>query len=197
MAKTNSTRRVVTGHDARGKAVVRSDGPCPVEHTNPDRPGYHISSVWATAASPRIGAEDPDPTFGPHRLPPPPQGTVFRVTTFPPDTLRTADAAKARAIFAAMGGEHVLTSKRRQPHALMHRTESIDYAIVLDGEIVLVLDDTEVALKAGDVVVQRGTNHAWSNRSDAPCRMAFVLVDARFDANLEAAIRSYDDAPGD
>jgi quercetin dioxygenase-like cupin family protein len=65
------------------------------------------------------------------------------------------------------------------PHPLMHRTDTVDYGIVLSGEIYLVLDKQETLLKAGDVVVQRGTNHAWSNRSDKPCRMAFILVDGK------------------
>ena len=67
------------------------------------------------------------------------------------------------------------------PHPLMHRTETVDYALCLAGEIYLVLDDSEVLIKAGDTVVQRGTNHAWSNRSDQPCRMMFVLVDGTFE----------------
>jgi mannose-6-phosphate isomerase-like protein (cupin superfamily) len=149
--------------------------------------------VWQTARDVVVDAVEPDPTGGPHRLPPPDGGTVFRITEFPPDTMQSADAARAREIFAAMGGEHTLSPKRQQPHALMHRTRSVDYAIVLEGEIVLVLDDSEVALRAGDVVVQRGTNHAWSNRSGAPCRMAFVLVDAQLAPALASAIAAFDD----
>ena len=68
---------------------------------------------------------------------------------------------------------------------MMHRTESIDYALILSGEITMLLDDDEVLLKTGDVVVQCGTNHAWSNRSNAPCIVAFILIDGRFDPQLE------------
>jgi uncharacterized cupin superfamily protein len=66
----------------------------------------------------------------------------------------------------------------------MHRTETVDYGVVMEGEIVLVLDDSEVALKRGGVVIQRGTNHAWANRSDRVCRMLFVLVDGQFDPSI-------------
>jgi uncharacterized cupin superfamily protein len=72
----------------------------------------------------------------------------------------------------------------------MHRTETIDYAVVLEGEITLVLDDEDVVLKAGDVVIQRGNNHSWSNRSDKMCRMLYVLIDGRFDPELAALFDS-------
>ena len=74
--------------------------------------------------------------------------------------------------------------KAGSPHPLMHRTESVDYGVVIEGELTLVLDEGEVLLRAGSVVVQRGTNHAWANRSDRPCRMLFVLVDGRFDPDI-------------
>jgi mannose-6-phosphate isomerase-like protein (cupin superfamily) len=185
-------RRVVTGHDDHGKAIVIEDRPCPNVHTNPERPGYRMSSVWQTGSPLIVRAREPDPTLGPHRLPPPDGGTVIRITEFPPDTMQAVDADKARAIFAAMGGKDTLSPKRQQPHALMHRTKTVDFGLVLEGEIVLVLDDSEVRLHAGDIVVQRGTNHAWSNRSAAPCRMAFILVDAHFDPQLETSIATFD-----
>lgn len=102
------------------------------------------------------------------------------------------DADRAREVLKTVGLAH--DTHRVQPgrHPLMHRTQSIDYGIVLEGEIVLVLDDQEVTLRAGDVVVQRGTIHAWNNRSDAPCRIAFILIDGRFDPVLAAAIEHYD-----
>jgi len=78
--------------------------------------------------------------------------------------------------------------KAQSPHPLMHRTESLDYGIVIEGEMTLVLDDSHVLLKAGSVVVQRGTNHAWANRSGKPCRMLFILVDGRYEASIAAAL---------
>jgi hypothetical protein len=189
---THITRRVVTGHDSDGKAIVVEDGPCPNVFTNPNRPGYRMSSVWQTISPLVIQAREPDPTLGPHRLPPPEGGTVIRITEFPPDTMQHVDPEKAKALFAAMGGRDTLSPKRKQPHALMHRTSTVDFGLVLDGEIVLVLDDSEVPLRTGDVVVQRGTNHAWSNRSTKSCRMVFILVDAEFAPALEASIARFD-----
>ena len=92
------------------------------------------------------------------------------------DALRHFDPATAKKLF-----DQASTFKEGGRHPLMHRTETIDYAIVLSGELTLILDDSEVKLQAGDMVVQRGTNHAWSNRSDKPCIIAFVLVDGQFE----------------
>ncbi len=88
---------------------------------------------------------------------------------------------RAREVFKAMGNEKAWSGSR---HPMMHRTETIDYAIVLEGEITMLLDDSEVVLRAGDVLVQVGTNHAWVNRSKAPAKIAFVLIDGAFDPAL-------------
>jgi uncharacterized cupin superfamily protein len=85
-----------------------------------------------------------------------------------------------------MGNENASTFGKNRRHPFMHRTQTVDYAVVLEGEIVMLLDDQDVHLKAGDVVIQRGTNHAWSNRSDKPCRMLYVLIDGEFDEELKA-----------
>ena len=104
--------------------------------------------------------------------------------------MRTLDGEQARAAFKAIGGHDASTFDANARHPFMHRTESIDYGIVLSGEIHLVLDDSETLLKAGDVGVQRGTNHAWANRSGARCRMMFVLIDGRYDAAVANALAS-------
>jgi mannose-6-phosphate isomerase-like protein (cupin superfamily) len=184
---TTKVRRIVTGHNANGKAVVLEDGPAPAVLTNPARPDYFSAPIWATRATPvPIAAREPDPTTQKLTLEPPTNGTVIRIIQFPPENaaIHNLDATGARAIFAAIGSETASTFKPGGPHPLMHRTESIDYGIVLEGEITLVLDDSEVTVRAGDVVVQRGTNHAWSNRSGKPCRVAFILVDGRFEPGL-------------
>jgi quercetin dioxygenase-like cupin family protein len=98
------------------------------------------------------------------------------------------DAEASRAAFAALGNERAATFGKGGRHPLMHRTETIDYALVLSGEITMVLDDEDVLLKAGDVVVQCGTNHAWSNRSNAPCVVAFVLIDGEFEPELKTKL---------
>lgn len=176
-------RRVITGHDENGKAVVISDGLAPSVRTNPLRPGHIAVDLWKTFASPAILNEDEeDPTVGPRQIHPPPRGTVFRITEYAPETdaIRKMDAAQAIEVFKAQGSAHASTASRTSRHPLMHRTETVDYAVVLSGAITMLLDDQDISLKAGDVVIQRGTNHAWCNRSDKPCVMLFVLIDAEF-----------------
>jgi mannose-6-phosphate isomerase-like protein (cupin superfamily) len=179
---------VVTGHDQNGRAVVISDGPAPFVHVNPVNPDWYSTDIWRTDATPaRIVQAAPEPTLGPRRQMPDKRGTVVRINHFPPETedVRRMDVEASRRAFAALGNEQAATFGRGGRHPLMHRTETIDYAIVLSGEITMVLDDVDVALKAGDVVVQCGTNHAWSNRSDAPCVVAFVLIDGEFAPELK------------
>lgn len=128
-----------------------------------------------------VGIDDSvDPVTEAMGLEPPAGGTNFRIVEFGPEReyLSNVDAANARAAFAALGGAAHTSTAKNAPHPFMHRTRTVDYAIVLSGEIVLVLDDEEVVMRAGDVCIQRGTNHAWSNRSDRTCVMAFVLIDA-------------------
>ena len=93
-------------------------------------------------------------------------------------------AGRMREAFAEIGDAAASTVGQGSPHPLMHRTQTIDYGVVIDGEMTLVLDTVETRLQRGDVVIQRGTNHAWANRSGKPCRMLFVLVDGKFDADI-------------
>lgn len=159
------TRRVVTGHTPDGVSVVLSDGPVPVVRTLPED-GVEFHEVWSTEGSPaRITAVEDEPTQRDLTVPPPPRGTRIRVNTFAPGHL-----------------------DGRGLQSPVHRTASVDYGIVLAGEITLVLDDSEVTLRAGDVVVQRGTDHAWANRGDEPAVVCFVLVDGAFDDDLVAAL---------
>ena len=147
-------RRVVTGHDERGVSVFAADGPVPVARTAPD--GARFYEIWSTDAMPApIAAAEPDPTLTALTVPPTPDGTKIRINEFPPGVVSP-----------------------------VHRTQSVDYGIVLDGEVVLVLDDDETVLRAGDVVVQRGTSHRWENRSGATARVAFILVDGVFTGEL-------------
>jgi uncharacterized cupin superfamily protein len=94
-------------------------------------------------------------------------------------------------LFAALGNESGSTFGKTGRHPLMHRTQTIDYAIILSGEITMLLDDTEVLLKTGDILVQCGTNHAWTNRSNAPCTVAFILLDGQYDENLQHIIAEH------
>jgi naringenin degradation protein FdeH len=173
-------RRVVTGHDANGHSIITSDATSP--HIMPimDQPNFAVTDFWKTFSTPADngGKTEEDPCKLPVQVAPPEGGSVFRVVQFPPDKDWAAKAA-------AMGGsvaidETAKSASKGGPvrHAHMHRTRSIDYAIVLSGVIWAVMDVGETKLVAGDVLIQRGTNHAWANRSNAPCVVAFVLIDA-------------------
>jgi quercetin dioxygenase-like cupin family protein len=182
-------RRVVTGHDADGKAIVVSDGPAPFVHVNAVDPQWYSTDIWRTGNMPApIVATAAETTLGPRRQLPTQNGTVLRINHFPPEpeAVRRMDPEASRRAFAALGNERAATFGKGGRHPLMHRTETIDYAIVLAGEITMVLDDVDVQLRAGDIVVQCGTNHAWSNRSSAPCIIAFVLIDGKFDPDVAA-----------
>ena len=181
-------RRVVTGHDHRGRAVVISDGPAPSVHINKAEKDWFSVDIWRTHDMPaKIVSKAEEPTAGPRRQMPTPNGTVLRINSFPPESeaLRMMTPADSLRVFEGLGNPKAATFGKGGRHPMMHRTESIDYALILSGEITMLLDDDEVLLKTGDVVVQCGTNHAWSNRSNAPCIVAFILIDGRFDPQLE------------
>jgi quercetin dioxygenase-like cupin family protein len=184
-------RRVVCGHDDQGRAVVLSDGPAPFVHINPRNNIDTSTDLWRTGDVPATIAANPEePTLGPRRQLPTGNGTVVRINRFAPESeaIRTMSVEEARGAFAALGNEGASTFGRGGRHPLMHRTETIDYAIVLSGEITMLLDEEEVHLKAGDVLIQCGTNHAWSNRSNDICEVAFILIDGTFDDDLEAKL---------
>jgi quercetin dioxygenase-like cupin family protein len=166
----SATRRIVTGHTATGRSVVVSDGPVP--HTR-SLPGANFDEVWSMDSAPAVLGLSParEPTSGGLRIAVGSgAGNLIRVIEFLP---------------ASAGG-------KRSP---MHRTKTIDYGIVLAGEIALILSDSEVLLRAGDVVVQRGTDHAWENRSEIPAKMVFVLMDAEFDSELTRVLEGKDIMP--
>ena len=161
----NPSRRVVTGHDADGKSIFLSDGAPPQNHPmQGPSVGADFIEMWSTAdAVPALtstpGSEPNDRAFTIM----PPSGHLIRVIDiYPP----------------AMGGKRTV----------MHRTRTLDYVVVIEGEIVLLLDDSETVLAKGDVAVQRGTNHAWENRSESVARMAFIHIDARFSEELLAKL---------
>lgn len=142
-------RRVVTGHDSNGRAIVKIDDTKSLGHTTVARPGASSCVIWTTDVSPADNTADFD---GAERKVGTtcPGGTVFRVVEYQPGVAPR-----------------------------VHRTNSIDYIVVVSGEIYMQLDDSEVHLKAGDVLVQRGTVHNWVNRGPGPCVLAGVLIDAK------------------
>lgn len=165
-------RRVVTGHDGTGKAVVIADAPA----TNVRlRKANALTStlLWATDESPADISGSTDRAARDIGVAPPPRGSVFRIVDFPPAA--EVGAFDNAAMLKEMGLDGSGAPVR---DASMHRTKSVDYAVVLSGEIDMLLDDSDVHLKAGDVVIQQGTNHAWVNRGKETCRIAFVLIDA-------------------
>ena len=171
-----AVRRVVTGHDGNGRAICVSDSDATNILERPNRPGVALTNLWQNNTSPTEydGAEET--VDGPFILHPPEGGSVFRVVEFQPEDPEVLKTLDGKSAFAEMGaGDNIVEDAR---HPFMHRTNSVDYAIILCGEIVMLLDDTEVLLKTGDTVVQRGTNHAWSNQGTEVCQIAFVLVDA-------------------
>jgi mannose-6-phosphate isomerase-like protein (cupin superfamily) len=170
-------RRVVTGHDAAGRSVFVMDGAAP--HVYSRSPGSAVvTELWETRAAPADNRGHAEVTDHPFHLVPPRNGTVFRIIEYPPDRERLA-ALEAQRAGADDGSGHGAAFDRAAPrHPGFHKTASVDYAIVLSGEIHALMDDGEVLLRAGDVLIQRGTNHAWSNRTDEPATLAFVLIDA-------------------
>lgn len=180
-------KRVVTGHDDQGQACVASCAPTPNNFPLKAVPGTVFYEVWNSIASPALLDNADDPTSKPLQLSPSASGSVIRVVDIPPDSVQNQVSAEdAAAAFAEIGESHAGTARADSRHKLMHRTETLDYGIVTEGEVWLVLDQDEVHLKRGDVVVQRGTNHAWSNRTEQMARMVFILLDGRYADDLQA-----------
>ena len=174
-------RRIVV-IDENNKSKAIADGPSPDVRADPARPGFSSARIWVTDRTPaRIKGVRATLDL-PHRLEPPPGGSVCRVVTFPPDAgyQGRVGAKEVHAYFAAMGSPGASTYTPQAPHPYMQKTRTLDFCLIIEGEITLVLDTEEVPLMAGDTVVQRGTNHAWSNRSDKPCVVAFSSHDARY-----------------
>ena len=184
-------RRVVTGHNAQGQAVILQDAPPPRVARIGGETGPMFYEVWNTREAPvRIDRASGEPPEDRIMLAPPKNGTRIRVLDIPPDpdSLKNVTAEEARAHFAEVGAAEAASHSGGEGsrHAHMHRTETVDYGIVLDGEIVLIMDDGETTVRAGDIVVQRGTNHGWANRTDRNCRIAFILIDGAYDPDLAA-----------
>jgi mannose-6-phosphate isomerase-like protein (cupin superfamily) len=175
MTSTSPPRRIVTTHDARGKAIVHIDDNPPLGAAEPEL-GVTSCLLWTTDRMPADISEKADAGKVKIGIPPPPNGTALRFVEFAPET----EAAKKLppGHMAKLLGEGHMAGGLAPRHAAMHRTKSVDYIIILSGEIDMLLDDSEVHLKAGDVVVQQGTNHAWVNRGKEPCRIAAILIDA-------------------
>jgi mannose-6-phosphate isomerase-like protein (cupin superfamily) len=172
------TRRVVTGKDGTGKAIVVSDGTASRVHTRKDL-GIANTVLWVTDATPAPLGEQGNADKLEVGVVPLPGGTIFRIIEFAPQKDVPADYETKLQALRRIGLAPEGTSREKPRDPGMHRTRTIDYIVILSGEIDMLLDDSEVHLTAGDVVIQVGTNHAWVNRGKETCRAAVVLVDAR------------------
>src|ERR1700759_5267916 len=175
MHPTHQIRRIVTGHDDSGKAIVESDGICPHVKVR-EGAGFVSSLLWVTDETPARVDLRQDRAARTIGVPPPANGSILRVVDFPPVTKDT-EAVDQEALLKAMVAAQHSHGGGPGGHAFVYRNKSVEYASVLQGETDIVLDDSEVHMKAGHFMVQQATNHAWVNRSDKVCRIAFVLID--------------------
>ena len=173
-------RRIVTLDREDGTSTAIQDGPSPDVRYDEARPGFSSTRIWVTDRTPARLKGVRESLDAPHTLEPPPQGSVCRIVTFPPDDgfIRKVGAKEVQQYFEAMGSPGASTFHSKSQHPYMQKTSTLDFCLILEGEITLILDMEEVQLKKGDTVVQRGTNHAWSNRSAEPCVIAFSYHDA-------------------
>ena len=164
-------RRVVTGHDENGTAIISRDGMAEnirIRVAN----GLTSTLLWAEDATPSDNSGDVDKADRVIGVAPPDGGSVVRIVEFTPDDMSVSNAEMKKELGLNPDSDGPVR------HPGMHKTRSVDYGIVVSGEIDMLMDEDEVHLNAGDVIVQRGTNHAWANRGTKPCRIAFVLIDA-------------------
>ena len=169
-------RRIVTGHDNQGRSNITFDGMAANILDIAGYEGARVTELWVTEEMPADNKGQEDRGARPIRHDPTPGGTIFRVVEIPPEQPeKSIDSAKA---FESLGSTHRPDAGDTQRHATMHVTDSVDYLVVISGEMHMLMEDGEVLLRQGDCIVQRGTKHAWVNRSGAPCILAAVLVDA-------------------
>ena len=166
-------RRIVTAVNEAGRSYILSDTELPAAEVPPGEPMR--AGLWMTDAAPasNTGTTDPAPDGVITKIAPPNRGgSVFRIIEMLPESVRRNDPAD----LARRGGN--TNPERSAKHPGFHMTDTIDYAICLEGEVWAILDEGETLMRAGDVLIQRGTYHAWANRSDRVARMAFILIDA-------------------
>ena len=168
-------RRVVTGHNGDGRSILWRDGEPPQVFSPEAIPGLVIYDLWETRSAPADNRGSEEAMNHPVRLAPPGQGTVFRIVDFPPDASWRGQA-DAEKLFGDIEAADAVDRNSADP--MMHRTHTVDFIAVLSGEIWAVMEEGETCLRPGDVLVQRGTNHSWSVRTEQGARIAVVLVDA-------------------
>ena len=174
-AAADDVRRVVTGTDENNHSVVQFDTRVPL---TPGPAGLTATNLWITDSYPAGFSFKEDAATRPIGISPPDNGTKFRLVEFPPLDPATEAKLDPELLMKAVG-DHA--PKRGIPvkNPFMHRTRTVDYAVIMSGEIDMMLDNVTVHLKPGDMVVQQATNHGWVNHGSQPCRMLFVLMDAK------------------
>lgn len=168
-------RRVVTGHDANGRSIILSDGPATNVKEMESMPGLALTDLWETSGTPADNSGSKDAAERPVRLEPPHGGTIFRMVEFPPDAVWRSGAIGTDA-FDSIGASTAHDNESSDP--MRHKTTTVDYIVVIKGEMHAIVDEGEVLLTPGDTFIQRGTVHSWSVRGNEPCLIAAVLVSA-------------------
>lgn len=169
-------RRIVTGHDDKGKAIIMINDLASNSTEIKGWPGLWVTELWTTNETPADNKGTTDRGARPMRHDPVPNGTIFRVVEIPPES--KTQGIDAKAAFEHLGSANKPRAEDSAKHASMHKTKSIDYLVVISGEMWMAMEEGEVLLHPGDCIVQRGTNHAWVNKSDKPCLLAAILIDA-------------------
>ncbi len=174
VSSASDIHRVVTGLDANNKSIALFDSRVTLDVGKSGNPG---AVLWITDSYP-LGFSQDDTAKRPIGIAPPANGTVIRVVEFPPVD-DTALAKMDPNFMMKVVGDNAPARGAPVTNPLMHRTRTVDYAIIMSGEIDMMLDDKTVHVKAGDIVVQQATNHAWLNHGKEPCRVVFVLMDSK------------------
>lgn len=172
-------RRILTGHNDKGESIILEEGDAPNRNPIKGIEGFVWTELWAMANVPGNNDGNEDAVANrPVILHPEDGGLIFRVVDLPPDEVRfPPDTDRADTAAQFQGGDAYAAGATSR-HPGFHKTRTVDLAIVLEGEIYAMMDVGETKMEAGDILIQRGTNHAWSNRSGKVCRMAFVLIDS-------------------
>jgi hypothetical protein len=168
-----AVRRIVTAQNEQGRSFFAEDRICPHVVKRPN--GNTVIELWSTDEHPADNSGYRDPGIPERLLDTGRNGSLFHVVVYPPDSERAAAIAEARDRGEKISDRYEGKSR----HFGFHKTETLDYAVVLKGEIYALMDEGEVKMTEGDVLIQRGTAHAWSNRSDKPCSVLFAMIPAK------------------
>jgi len=166
-------KRFVTGHDSAGSSVILMEDIDANLQVIP-KSGIVRRVVWVSNESPADISRDADPVTGKEGIGPSPSGSIFQIVDFPPFVPGTMKDGHIQELV----GDEARASSSAPTHPMVHRTRTLDYALVLSGEIDMLLSNSVIHCKPGDVVVQQGTVHGWVNKGTTPCRVAFIMIDA-------------------